>query len=296
MPFLPIRLFKEYELISVERSKIIKTMTSSGTSGQSVSKIFLDKDTATNQMKALVKIISSITGKKRLPLMVIDTNASVNNRKLFSARGAGILGFSMLGRDVTFALNEEMQIQTDIVRRFCDKYMNETILLFGFTSIIWENFYKQLKLSEQPLSFENAIMLHGGGWKRMLEQSVSNEEFKRLLKDIFGIQRVYNYYGMVEQTGSIFIECEQGYLHCPIFSDIIIRRADFSVCSIGEKGIVELVSLLPRSYPGHIILTEDVGEIVGEDNCSCGRLGKYFKIHGRIQNAEIRGCSDAYRG
>ena len=99
---------------------------------------------------------------------------------------------------------------------------------------------------------------------------------------------------MVEQTGSIFVECESGSLHCSIFSDIITRRADFSECSFGETGIVELFSLLPQSYPGHIILTEDEGEIIGEDDCSCGRLGKYFNLHGRISNAEIRGCSDVY--
>ena len=42
-PMIPVRLFKEYELFSVPRGEIVKTMTSSGTSGQKVSKIFLVK-------------------------------------------------------------------------------------------------------------------------------------------------------------------------------------------------------------------------------------------------------------
>ena len=58
--------------------------------------------------------------------------------------------------------------------------------------------------------------------------------------------------------------------------------------------MIELVSLLPVSYPGHALLTEDEGEILGIDDCPCGRKGKYFKIHGRIKGAEIRGCSDTY--
>ena len=99
---------------------------------------------------------------------------------------------------------------------------------------------------------------------------------------------------MVEQTGSIFIECESGFFHCSNLSEIITRRSDFTECSYGETGIVELFSLLPKSYPGHIILTEDEGIILGEDDCSCGRLGKYFKIQGRLKNAEMRGCSDVY--
>ena len=34
--------------------------------------------------------------------------------------------------------------------------------------------------------------------------------------------------------------------------------------------------------------------VLGEDDCPCGLKGKYFKILGRIKNAEIRGCSDTY--
>ena len=86
-----------------------------------------------------------------------------------------------------------------------------------------------------------------------------------------------------------------GHLHTSVYSDIIIRRAhDFSIADIGEKGIIQVLSILPYSYPGHSLLTEDEGILLGEDNCSCGRFGKYFKIVGRLQNAEIRGCSDTY--
>ena len=42
IPFLPVRLFKMFDLKSVNDEEIIKTMTSSGTSGQTVSKIFLE--------------------------------------------------------------------------------------------------------------------------------------------------------------------------------------------------------------------------------------------------------------
>ena len=63
---------------------------------------------------------------------------------------------------------------------------------------------------------------------------------------------------------------------------------------IKEKGLVQVISLLPISYPGNSILTEDVGKIYGIDDCKCGKPGKYFKIFGRVEKSEIRGCSDAY--
>ena len=50
-PFLPVRLFKLHELKSIRNSQIIKTMTSSGTSGQQVSKIYIDKFTSVIQTK-----------------------------------------------------------------------------------------------------------------------------------------------------------------------------------------------------------------------------------------------------
>ena len=100
---------------------------------------------------------------------------------------------------------------------------------------------------------------------------------------------------MAEQTGCIYAECEYGHLHASIYSDIIIRDyKDFSPCKYGEKGFIQVLSSLPHSYPGHSILTEDEGIILGEDDCPCGRKGKYIKVLGRIKDAEMRGCSDTY--
>ena len=59
----------------------------------------------------------------------------------------------------------------------------------------------------------------------------------------------------------------------------------------GKIGFIQLISILPKSYPGHVILTEDLGEIV-ENNCSCKNMGKRFKVIGRAKRSEIRGCSN----
>ena len=101
-----------------------------------------------------------------------------------------------------------------------------------------------------------------------------------------------NYYGMAEQTGSIFFECKEGYFHNSNFSEILIRDKNFNLCKFGEEGLVQTISVLPKSYPGHNFITEDIGVIYGENDCKCGRIGKYFKIIGRVEHAELRGCSD----
>ena len=297
IPFLPVRLFKELNLSSVSKEEIVKTMTSSGTSGQQVSKIYLDRDTASNQTKVLTKIVASLIGKKRVPMLILDSSAVVKDRSMFSARGAGILGFSMFGSDRFYAFDENMNLDVEGIKTFLEKHKDENIFMFGFTFMIWQHFYKELLKIEDKIDLSKGILIHGGGWKKLLAEAVSSEEFKIRLNKVCSIPvtNIHDYYGMVEQTGTIYMECEEGHLHAPIFSDVIIRRpSDFSEADINEVGIIEVLSVLPKSYPGHALLTEDEGVLIGEDNCKCGRLGKYFTILGRLKNAEIRGCSDTY--
>lgn len=295
IPMLPVRLFKEYDLRSVGAESVAKTMTSSGTTGQRTSKIYLDKENTARQTKVMAHIVGDFLGEKRLPMIILDTSAVLKDRKMFSARGAGILGFSVFGRDRIYALDEDMRLDLDGLRAFLEKHRGERVFLFGFTFMIWQYFYKELKRLGQTLELSNGVLIHGGGWKKLEQEAVSAGDFRAALREVCGIERVHNYYGMVEQLGSIYVECEHGHLHCSNFSDVLVRDpGDFSVMPIGGRGLIEVQSLLPTSYPGHVLLTEDEGEILGEDDCPCGRRGKYFKIYGRIRGAEIRGCSDTY--
>jgi phenylacetate-coenzyme A ligase PaaK-like adenylate-forming protein len=288
---LPVRLFKEYELKSTD--EIVKVLTSSGTTSSRVSKIFLDKETSIFQTKALVKIMQDFLGKKRLPMIIIDSKEVLKNRKMFSARGAGILGLSNFGRDHTYILDENMQLDLEVLNEFLERHKNEKILLFGFTFMVW-NFYKELK--KKNIKFDiDGILIHSGGWKKLIEEAVDNETFKKEISVQTGIKKIHNFYGMVEQVGSIFVECEYGHLHTPVFADVIVRdKYSFEPLGFNKEGIIEVVSILPKSYPGHVLLTEDVGMSLGEDDCPCGRKGKYFKVIGRLPKAELRGCSDTF--
>lgn len=292
-PAIPVRMFKEFNLRSVDKSAVVKTMTSSGTTGQTVSRIFLDRDTAARQSKTLSRIVTDFLGKKRLPMLILDSSTVLKDRTMFSARGAGILGFSMLGRDATYVLDEHMNLDMAALEAFLGRHAGERILLFGFTFMIWEYFVQALLAIGKPLRIDG-VMIHGGGWKKLQARAVDNGTFKAKVRECCGVETVLNYYGMVEQTGSIFMECPAGHLHASVFSDVMIRDpSDFSEKKSG-RGLIECRSLLPTSYPGHILLTEDEGEIEGIDDCPCGRLGKYFKVYGRIKGAELRGCSDTY--
>lgn len=294
LPWLPVRLFKQLDLKSVADDQVLRTLVSSGTTGAAVSRIFLDAETARAQTRALTRIFSHFAGNRRMRMLVVDDDSFLRDRSRFNARAAGILGFSNFGRDHLYLLDEQLQPDWAALESWLAKAPDEPVLLFGFTFIVWQSFVQAAARDSVTLRFpQGSMLVHGGGWKKMDEQKVDNAAYKASLSSTFGIDRVHNYYGMVEQVGSIFFECEHGHLHAPAYADVIIRDLqDLSPTANGTAGAVQVLSLLPGSYPGHSLLTEDLGVIHGEDDCPCGRLGKHFSVLGRIKNVEVRGCSD----
>jgi len=292
-PFVPVSLFKQYELKSVNKKKIFKTLLSSGTSGTGNSKIFLDKKTSKLQTKILSKIMQSILGKFRLPMLILDKKPSNFDRYKFNAKMAAIYGFSIFGKDHFYILNENNEIDYDNLNKFLDKYQSEKIFLFGFTYQVYEILLMQLNTKKINRNFSNAILLHGGGWKKMEDIKISNIKFQKQLRQKINIDYIFNYYGMIEQTGTIFLECNKcNCFRTSIYSDINVRDENFNLLEKNKQGLIQVLSLLPQSYPGHSILTEDIGEIISGDDCECCYSGKRFIVHGRAPESESRGCSD----
>ena len=291
-PFLPVRLFKHYDLMSIKQENIFKKLTSSGTTGNELSKIYLDHENAFNQTKVLSKIINSLFENKRLPMLIIDKDIAKIDRNKFNAKIAAIKGFSIFGKNHTYLLDKSEKINYDAIDSFLEKYGNSSFFVFGFTSSIYKYLLKQPLDHKKKYDFSKGILLHGGGWKKMENEKINNRLFKKLLNNKFKLKKIHNYYGLIEQTGSIFIECPicDSFI-VSIFSDVIIRDKHMRVLPSGKPGFIQLISLLPKSYPGHIILTEDIGKIV-ENDCSCKSKGKRFQVIGRSKESEIRGCSD----
>ena len=293
IPALSVGLFKHHLLKSIATENIFRITTSSGTTSQQVSQIVLDKDNTLRQQKLLATILKHWLGCKRLPMLIIDHPNVIKDKFSYSARGVGVQGMSLFGHDHTYALNEDMSINIDAVSQFFDKYKDQKVFIFGFTFMVWEYFIKQLVSQQLTFQLNDAVLLHSGGWKKLLDQAVSNDTFKQQAQTTLGSVQVHNFYGMVEQTGTIYVECQSGHLHCPVWSDVtILNKKTLKPEIHGIEGVIQVSSLLPTSYPGHRLLTEDLGVMLGEDDCTCGRHGKYFLVNGRLAKAEVRGCSD----
>ena len=291
-PFLPVKIFKEIELKSITDNKIIKVLTSSGTSGQKKSKIYLDKFNSENQVKVLKNIVSHVIGSNRLPMLIVDYDHKKKKNNELSARFAAILGFSIFGKNHTYMLDEKFKINYKNLNYFLDKYGDKPFFIFGFTNLVYENLIEKLSKDKLIRNFKNGILIHGGGWKKIEDKKISTNLYKKLLNEKISLTNVYNYYGMIEQTGSIFLECPNcDSLITSIYSDIIIRDKNLNVLNKEKVGLVQLISTIPTSYPGHNIITEDLGKIVNKSK-NCKLNVKHFKILGRSKKSEVRGCSD----
>jgi Acyl-protein synthetase, LuxE len=291
LPFLPVSLFKDRLLSSVPESEIFKILLSSGTTGQTPSRIVLDRETAQLQTLALSRIMTEVLGPQRLPMVLIETADLIRDRRQFNARAAGLLGMMNFGREHFFALDSNLELRLPELKAFLHRFGGAPFLIFGFTFLVWAKFCKPL--ADAGVDLSNGILVHSGGWKKLQEEAVGAVEFRRKFRDVTGLKRIYNFYGMVEQVGSVFLEGEDGYLYPPNFADVIVRDPQtLEALPHGQTGVLEVLSALPRSYPGHCLLTEDLGVVHATDSSTCGRFGKAFSVLGRIPQAELRGCSD----
>tara|TARA_B100001057_G_scaffold493491_1_gene588022 strand:- start:389 stop:1459 length:1071 start_codon:yes stop_codon:yes gene_type:complete len=294
IPALPVSLFKKFDLYSVKHSNIIKVLKSSGTSGSTPSKIYLDSFNSKNQTWVLTKIVENIIGKKRLPMLIIDKDPKGISRSSYNARIAAINGFSIFGKNITYLLNDKNEVDKQKLKTFFEKYKDEKFLIFGFTSLIFKYLIEKNLNFINDKNLRNGIIIHGGGWKKLSDKSISNKNFKKSLNSLYNISKVYNYYGLIEQTGSIFIECPKcSCFQSSIYSDIFIRDSNLEIITKNKKkGFLQVISLLPTSYPGNSLLTEDIAELRNDIKCKFCNSGKKFIIHGRSKNSEIRGCAN----
>ena len=300
IPFIPVNMFKYFDLRTCCEENVVRILNSSSTTGNDPSKIYIDKETSIRQSSGLISTLTSFLGSYRRPMLVIDSKEVNKKNETLSARGAAIRGVSSFGKSLTYVMDlvdGNLVLNVERLKEFEEKYKDTDILVYGFTYIIWTRFVKVLKEKGIKLNMGKIKLLHSGGWKKLNDQKVEKEEFNKSVAEVFGTdpENIIDFYGMVEQLGVVFLDCECGYKHVPDFGEIIIR--DFSTLKEVEKGqcgFIEVLSGLTSSYPGQAILTEDIGEFIGIDDCKCGRKGKYFKFKNRVEKSETRGCGDTF--
>jgi hypothetical protein len=293
IPFFPVSLFKTLKLVSVPEGEIVKDISSSSTSGIS-SRIYLDTITARRQVKALHSIMSSFIGSERKDFIVFDSPDTIKSREgHLSSRATAIRGMLPFSKNMFFVLDSELNLDVKALEKAVS---GGEVCFFGFTFLVHQVLEKNRNNPEVRKllrKLENSLVLHIGGWKKLRDLGIEKPNFNRSLAGFLNTteKRIIDIYGMTEQLGTIYPDCEFGYKHVPAYSEIIIRDVQsLNPVENGKQGFIQLLTPIPHSYPGISIISDDLGVIVTE-NCKCGR-GKAFLFRARAEKAELKGCGD----
>lgn len=300
IPPVAVSVFKDLgmSLASVPKEDIKLRLQSSATSG-TPSTIVVDKITSKRQAKAMVKVIQEAIGRERKPFLVMDIDPRSEFRALLGARFAAITGYLNFASKAGYFLKAKDGVSyfdVDAMQEYVATIpADQPVVVFGFTYILYSNVLKAIREKGISISLpKGSKIIHIGGWKKLESEKISKELFNQQLADCFGIEPVdvIDIYGFTEQMGLNYPDCPCGCKHESSYVKVLVRDVVTNeVLPAGEEGKLEFITPVPHSYPGNLVLTDDLGMII-DGECPYGRAGKRFKILGRLKKAEIRGCGD----
>jgi Acyl-protein synthetase, LuxE len=147
-------------------------------------------------------------------------------------------------------------------------------MLFGVT-------YALLDFAEQyQLQCYNTTIVETGGMKGRREE-LTREEVHARLQNSFGVSAIHSEYGMTELLSQAY-STGNGIFRCPPWMKVLVRDEDdpFHIQTQG-RGAVNIIDLA-NIYSCSFIATDDVGEVYEDGS---------FRVLGRLDNSDIRGCS-----
>lgn len=290
LPYIPSSALKLTDLKTITPAEVSKVMYSSGTTSNLASKIFLDTHTAKLMAERLRIDTIRCIGDQRRPLFIVDEQEVFRDRQSFVARGAAIAGLLKFGNSINF-LFKGNQLDEHVLNNLVS-LKDKNFLMVGTTVNVWTKLIPAIARME--VDFSKGTLVHGGGWKLLEKEAVDNTTFKKRLAEVSKLTRSINFFGMVEQLGSVSYECSEGKFHTPSCTRYIIRSPKTGrPVRDDSAGILQVNSLLPASYPGALVLTDDLGKLVNNHSCACGNQLPIFEYVGRIKVAEQRGCGAA---
>lgn len=300
LPYLPTSIFKDAMLLSTAKDKVFRIINSSATSTGRPSRIGLDRETSQRQSKCFNKVALDRLGNQRRKFIILDIPESISRTKEVTARSSTIRSLLFCANKVHTCV-EDVDGKLTLDQQRLDELLqeaernNEQVVIFGFTYILYSYVLLPLSNDRKKYNMKDSKIIHIGGWKKLEKEKVSPEELIAQCCKVFGVNSgdVVDFYGFTEQSGMIYPSCEAGARHVPVWGEVIVRdKLSLQPLGKGQNGLLQFITPIQTSYPGHSVLTEDEGFVIGVDNCPCGRKGTTFKVVGRAQNAEVRGCGD----
>lgn len=275
IPFLPIAFFKTHEIKTGDfRPELI--FESSGTTGSTTSRHSIkDRSLYTqsfiNGFKRLYGEPSSWCILGLLPSYLERGNSSLVFMVDELIRLSG-------DPDSGTFLHDHEKLNALLRKKSAER---KKVLLFGVT-------YALLDFADAfPQRLKNVTVIETGGMKGRREE-LSREAVHDILRDRFGLRDIHSEYGMTEMLSQAY-SSRAGIFQTPPWLKIVLREEDDSL-SVSDRpapgrsemhggiNVIDLANIHSCSF----IATDDAGTVFEDGS---------FKVNGRLDNTDIRGCS-----
>lgn len=297
IPSIFVTAFKERKLLSVPESEIVKTFTSSGTTG-SKSQINWDETSMRRQeftRRSIVETFGLAAYDQEVNNLVFSYSPVISGQR-GAAHAHSVYAQFAKSKETFFAIHSDKYGQPEFnvnegieaLERFADSGL--PLRITGFPAF---GYMTLRELDKRGISFKfpkESVLFSGGGWKNYTGKTISFEEYSDLVNRVLGISadRIRDVYGMVEH-GIPYMTCEHGHLHVPIYSRVCaVSPYTMEILPDGETGLLKLITPYLRSTPGLSILSTDLGCV--HSGCPCGREGKWIELKGRAGVKKYAGC------
>jgi len=267
IPFLPISFFKSHEVIAEGLTPEI-TFKSSGTTGATRSKHLvpfseLYEASFRSTFEHFFGEIEQSVVLGLLPNYIEQGDSSlvfmVNN--LIEASKNDLSGFFLNNYDELIVKIRKAQ------------KLNLPIVLIGVS-------YALMDLADRKLDFSGVKVVETGGMKGRRKEMLK-EELHDYLKEGLNVENIYAEYGMTELLSQAYL-LEDQWFQAPRWMSVVIRDTNdpFAFLNNHKTGGVNVIDLA-NLYSCAFIATDDLGQMDGDR----------FKIIGRFDNSDIRGCN-----
>ncbi len=269
VPFLPVEFFKTQKVACFTKNPEV-VFTSSGTTGMQTSRHFV-KDTGIYE-QSFLQTFEMLYGKPDdyhilalLPGYLEREGSSLIYmvHELIKRSKSNHSGFYLYEYD---RLNEKIDVlKTD----------HRKVLLLGVS-------FALLDLAEScNIEHPRLVVMETGGMKGRRKELI-REELHDILKNAYNVKNIHSEYGMTELLSQAYSSGD-GVFSTPPWMKIIIRDMNdpFAMQPEGRTGGISVIDLA-NLYSCAFIATHDLGQKVSSNQ---------FRILGRYDNSDIRGCN-----
>jgi phenylacetate-coenzyme A ligase PaaK-like adenylate-forming protein len=273
--------------------------TSSGTLGQK-SQVFLTKDDIRLGTKMILRsmhyhqFISPIPSNYLLLGYEPKEGNDMGNVKV-------LLGMTKLApaKEKVFAirsLGHDYQIDyfgmIEALKRFSRQPF--PVRIIGFPSYLFMLLTKMKEMNIKPFKLnKNSLVFTGGGWKKMANLEVRQNQLLELVEEMLGIpaKNCRDFYSAVEHSVA-YPQCKNHHMHVPIWSRVIIRDIKtMENVGFNQVGFLSFLSPLVSAMPLTAITMGDIAILREGHSCDCGILTPYFEIIQRVGTKQSKSCS-----